>query len=221
MPVTATPIFPQALKRWDASIVNGDAQQWKRLLDVAGIGGGANGSKVSFVGLSSNDSTLRNVQLAVVRGNAVTVTSATPGVITFNNHNMSIGQQFFLTGTAVPTGTTALLPYFVIATGFTANSFQFSATAGGAAINTSSTGTDVILWPVRILTTIPAAITAGTDGATAAPYFFNTTYFPGFPVDNDGSPYILLESGDYLAVSATSTVTANRSISAIAYGGNF
>src|SRR6185369_14320295 len=99
-------------------------------------------------------------------------------------------------------------------------SFEFSASAGGAAINTSSTGTTVVCYAVRILTTIPVAITAGTDGATAAANFFNTTYWPGYPVDNDGNPYLFLESVDYLAVSAPA-VTANKILNFTAIGANF
>jgi hypothetical protein len=44
---------------------------------------------------------------------------------------------------------------------------------------------------------------------------------PGLPLDNDGQPYIFLETGDYLAVSATTTVTSNKMLSVVAVGGSF
>jgi hypothetical protein len=67
-----------------------------------------------------------------------TVTIASPGVITWTAHGLVAGASFTTTTTgALPTGMTAGTTYFVIAAGLGANSFQFSATQGGAAINTS------------------------------------------------------------------------------------
>lgn len=69
-----------------------------------------------------------------------TMTIATPGVVTFNNHGLIAGAPIiFNTSGALPTGVTAGTVYYVNSTGLTANTFQFSATAGGAgaAVNTS------------------------------------------------------------------------------------
>ncbi|MER9697673.1 hypothetical protein [Mesorhizobium sp. M0146] len=65
--------------------------------------------------------------------------SGTHSIVQFGTHYLSE------TGT-LPTGITAGQDYFVIATGLTANAFQFSATSGGAAINTtgSTAGTIVL-----------------------------------------------------------------------------
>lgn len=68
----------------------------------------------------------------------VTMTSASPAVITWNSHGFSAGQQVvFQTTGALYTGVTAGTTYFVIAAGLSANTFEISATLGGPAINTS------------------------------------------------------------------------------------
>lgn len=69
-----------------------------------------------------------------------TMTIASPGVVTRTAHRLVAGDQIlFTTDGALPTGVTAGTTYYVIATGLTANAFQFSATSGGAAVNTSGT----------------------------------------------------------------------------------
>jgi hypothetical protein len=67
----------------------------------------------------------------------VTITSANPGVVTWNNHNLSNGQaiQFTTTG-ALPTALVAGTRYYVVAAA--ANTFQVASTIGGTAINTTS-----------------------------------------------------------------------------------
>lgn len=223
MAVSATTVYPQAPKAWTASIGNSDAAgAWKVLKDNSGNGAGTNGSKITGIVVTSTDTSSRNVQLAIVRSASVTCTSATPGVVTWTGNTMTVGDQFFFTGTAAPTGASLNTPYFVISAGFTAGtSFQFSTSAGGAAVNTSSTGTALVGNMVRVITTVPVAITAGTDGSTAAANMFNTTYYPGVSVDNDGQPYLLQESADFIAVAATAQVTANKIIHVYAQGANF
>ena len=79
---------------------------------------------------------------------AITVTSATPAVVTLNNHGYSANQTVvfdFNIGGAVPSGVTRYQTYFVSSTSLATSTFQFSATQGGPSINTTSTGTSVIL----------------------------------------------------------------------------
>jgi hypothetical protein len=72
----------------------------------------------------------------------VTVTAATPAVMSWASHGLAIGQAFQVaTSGTLPAGMALLTTYFVITAGFGANSFQFSLTRGGAAINTTTTGT--------------------------------------------------------------------------------
>ena len=67
-----------------------------------------------------------------------TITIATPGVITFANHGLSINDKVsFSTTGALPTGITAGNTYYVILAGYTVNSFEISSTLGGSAINTT------------------------------------------------------------------------------------
>lgn len=75
---------------------------------------------------------------AIHREATVTMTIASPGVITWTSHGMQAGDpvHFGTTG-ALPTGITAGTVYFILAAGLTGNSFRIGATAGGAAINTS------------------------------------------------------------------------------------
>lgn len=71
---------------------------------------------------------------------AATISIASPAVVTRTGHGLVVGQQFqFTTVGVLPTGASINTPYFVIAAGFGANSFQFSTTSGGAAVNTSGT----------------------------------------------------------------------------------
>lgn len=67
-----------------------------------------------------------------------TVTIATPAVFTVTGHQLNAGDPFIPTTTgALPTGLTAGNTYYVLSTGLTANTFQASASPGGAAINTT------------------------------------------------------------------------------------
>jgi hypothetical protein len=71
-------------------------------------------------------------------GNTVTMTIASPCVVTWTTHGLSAGQTFmFTTSGSLPTGVSPFTVYYVIATGITANTFQFSETSGGSAVNSS------------------------------------------------------------------------------------
>jgi hypothetical protein len=76
-------------------------------------------------------------------GAAVTVTSAAPGVFTLNNHGFTFGTQIYLGGTTAPTNLVLGTIYFVTAANLTTNTFTISATLGGVALTTASTGTAV------------------------------------------------------------------------------
>lgn len=71
-----------------------------------------------------------------------TVTAA-GAVLTSPGHGLAAGQpvRFSNEGGALPTGLTAGNVYYVIPTGLAANTFQVSATPGGAAITTTGAGT--------------------------------------------------------------------------------
>jgi hypothetical protein len=68
----------------------------------------------------------------------ITMTIASPAVVSWTAHGFSAGQavQFLTTG-ALPTGLTIGTWYYVLAAGLVTNAFEVSATPGGAAINTT------------------------------------------------------------------------------------
>ena len=76
----------------------------------------------------------------------ITCTSASPGVITAPGYaptNGDLVSLTFLAGGSIPTGLTAGTAYYVVSA--SGNTFSVSATKGGAAINTSSTGASLVL----------------------------------------------------------------------------
>lgn len=89
----------------------------------------------------SGTATFFSVGLGAV--SSVTVTSASPGVFTLTSHGFLANMPLTLGGTTAPTGLTLGTVYYVTAANLTTNTFTISATPGGAAINTSSTGTAV------------------------------------------------------------------------------
>lgn len=73
-----------------------------------------------------------------------TVTIATPGVVSKTAHGLTTNDPVYFTTTgALPTGITAGTTYYVIATGLTADAFQFSTTVGGSAVNTTGSQSGV------------------------------------------------------------------------------
>ena len=79
--------------------------------------------------------------------NTCTISIASPAVVTFPNlanHGLTAGHTItFSTTGALPTGITAGTTYYVISTGLTGNTFQFSTTSGGSAVNTSGSQSGV------------------------------------------------------------------------------
>jgi microcystin-dependent protein len=72
----------------------------------------------------------------------VTITIASPGVVTWNSHPLQNGDPVRLQTTgALPTGLAANTTYYVVSAG--ANTFSLAATRGGSAINTSGTQSGV------------------------------------------------------------------------------
>jgi hypothetical protein len=74
----------------------------------------------------------------------VTMTIASPAVVTWTAHGFTAGNSITFTTTgALPTGVTAGTTYYIISAGLGANSFRFSATVGGSAVNTSGSQSGV------------------------------------------------------------------------------
>jgi Putative phage tail protein len=114
---------------WDGNVVNGQdsdpALIIQDFLTNAQYG-------VLFPAASIDATTL----LSGSRSSTVTISIASPGVVAWTANGLSNGQAIlFSTTGALPTGLTAGTVYYVVAAA--ANTFEVSATAGGAAINTS------------------------------------------------------------------------------------
>ena len=85
-----------------------------------------------------------------VRSSVVTMTIASPGVLTWTAHGLEVGDKVKLSTTgALPTGLTAGTDYFV-KTAPSADTFTLAATAGGSVINTSGSQSGV-----HTATTVP------------------------------------------------------------------
>lgn len=77
-------------------------------------------------------------EIANASSATITVTIASPGVVTWTSHGLENGQPVAFTTTgALPTGITANTQYYV--SGKAVDTFKISATIGGAEINTSGT----------------------------------------------------------------------------------
>lgn len=95
--------------------------------------------------------------VAAAASATVTISNATPGVVTWNGHGLLNGQKIQLTTTgALPTGLSPSTTYYVKYVD--ANTFQLSSTIGGASINTSSAGSGV---HTCTAVTIQASLTKG------------------------------------------------------------
>lgn len=95
-------------------------------------------------GAAISRTTYANLFNALVLRSTVTISIATPGVVTWANHGLGANDPVkFTTTGALPTGLTSNTTYYVVGASVTANTFQVSATAGGAAINTTGTQSGV------------------------------------------------------------------------------
>ena len=110
---------------------------WLYLIDSDGAGT----MKIGASAVLYNETDL---QTTVAESGNATATNASPSVFTQTGHGYSVNDCVQLTGTP-PTGFSTSTPYYVISTGLTANAFELSATPGGAAKNSSSTGSSIVV----------------------------------------------------------------------------
>ena len=113
-------------------------------------GGGAALTPGQLAGTSTNDDAaggnvgeykVAGTKAGPVQNATVTITNASPAVITWTAHGLlDYSPVYFTTTGALPTGLTASTGYYVVPGSQTTNTFQVSSTIGGSAINTSSAG---------------------------------------------------------------------------------
>lgn len=102
---------------------------------------GFNAGAITLTGNSATLSTGDTFSSALTKSATVTITNASPGVITWTAHGLLANAMvFFSTTGSLPTGLTVNQIYFVVGTSITPNTFTVSLAAGGTAINTSSAG---------------------------------------------------------------------------------
>ena len=102
------------------------------------------------------------------RSGAVTMTSATPGVITFVKHGAANGTPVsFSTTGALYTGITAGVTYYVVSAA--TDTFEIAATVGGAAITTSGSesGVQTATFQGFGAVNVGDTLTGATSGSTA------------------------------------------------------
>lgn len=138
-------------------VLSGDATQslhavTKQQLDSA-ISSALPAGSVAYVAMSSaptgflkangalvSRSTYAALFAALIKTSAVSISVASPGVITWAAHGRSANEPVkFTTTGALPTGLVAGTTYYVVGSSITTNTFTVSATPGGTAINTSGT----------------------------------------------------------------------------------
>lgn len=131
-----------------------------------------------------------------------TMTIASPAVVTWADHGLQIGSAVvFSTTGALPTGVTAGTRYYVISSGFGTGTFQFSATQGGAAINTSGSqsGTHTATSTPKLPTNYTQYRRIGsmkTNGSAQWATFYQK-----------GNRFYLTGVNDFTAAGATSAAT--------------
>lgn len=148
---------------WESKIFNvGDSSFYKNLMEITLTQDPLPANATvrllyavdNFIGLNAwgrifSNTTDRSISRSAIRiqetNDTVTMTIASPAVVTLTNHDLTPGQEIVFTTTgALPTGITAGRIYYVISASITADTFRFSDTAPtssseGSAINTSGT----------------------------------------------------------------------------------
>ncbi len=152
-------------------------------------GGSSSGSfNVQFMASSANtvasatvsvtDSASTTKSVAATLGTPVSVTAdiSADTLTASASHGLTAGTRVFFTGTTLPGGLTANVPYYVISTGLTLTAFEVSATSGGSAIDITAAGSSVYFttgW------TTSSAIDITTLASGAATLSISTADTPG------------------------------------------
>jgi len=143
----------------EATIINNDKLKWA--------------TYAAYTHPSGNYDTGTVIVTNETRNATCTMTVASPAVVSKTGHGYAAGDKImFRTTGALPTGVTAGQVYFVIAAGLTADAFEFSATSGGSAINTSGTqsGTHTLVSVLDTFTYACQYVRTGDGGGGGGGY---------------------------------------------------
>ena len=138
------------------------------------------------------------VTMTISKTSTVTITIASPGVVSWGSHTLSNGDPVIFTTTGLlPTGIEANRTYYVV--NQAAGTFQFSATVGGTAINTSGTQSGVHT------ATVPCVVTWNSHGLLAnAKIGFTTTGALPTGITASKTYYVRNPTANNFELSATS-----------------
>jgi len=129
--------------------------------------------------------TVQAAMLALAQSTVVTITIASPGVVTHVAHGYSVDTPITLATTgALPTGLAVATTYYVTAA--TVDAYSLSATVGGAAINTSGTQSGVHTLTMSTGKYVKYVVQdfAGLPGSPAFNEIVKITGSPTNPFDN-------------------------------------
>lgn len=102
----------------------------------------SDGAGTMKLGASSVRLDDESLQSSVAESFSATATNASPAVFTASNHGMPNGTAVQITGTP-PTGFSTGTTYYVVSTA--TNTFDLASIPGGTAINSSSTGSSIVI----------------------------------------------------------------------------
>ncbi len=178
--------FCRGFETWDCSRTNFSKIN---LSDVYGVG--------IFLENKTRDCTFSDINSTCLTAYnplpaTITMTIASPAVVSWTSHGRVAGDKVIFTTTgALPTGVTAGTVYYVIATGLGTNSFQFSTTPGGSAVNTSGSQSGTHTgYPGYT-----AAQSIGTNGTSNTGNVWTNIWARGTPTESSGAD-IVVGSGD-------------------------
>ena len=142
----------------EATIINNDKLKWQTYAGYTHPSGNSDSGTVTVTNETRNAT--------------CTMTIASPAVVSKTGHGYASGDKIlFRTTGALPTGVTAGTVYFVSATDLTADTFKFSATDGGAVINTTGTqsGTHTLVSVLDTFTYACQYVRSGGGGGYLEP----------------------------------------------------
>ncbi|WP_292099393.1 hypothetical protein [Mesorhizobium sp.] len=221
------------------TVLDGIGKLQKQITDLVTSVGGLrqtiNATKTFYVGFSLGAATVSIASPGVVTRNAhglvagsrvafailantktATISVASPAVVTMAN-SFAAGQPIIFQSTGgLPKGITAGTTYYVIATGLSGASFQFSATVGGAAINTSNPTVTISNASPAVVTetghgrSVGDAIQFATTGALPTGLSVATTYFVKTVVD--ANTYNVSATPEGTAINTSSAGSGTHTI---------
>jgi len=142
----------------ESTIINNDKLKWQTYAAYTHPAGNSDSGTVTV----TNET----------RNGTCTMTIASPAVVSKTGHGYAAGDKIlFRTTGALPTGVTAGTVYFVSATDLTADTFKFSATDGGAVIDTTGTqsGTHTLVSVLDTFTYACQYVRSGGGGGYLEP----------------------------------------------------